>query len=86
LYSSGDQIKEDQVVEYVASIGEKENSYRILVGRREEKNKLEDPSVDGCIILILKVIVLSVDRFSQAQGMDKGQVPVNTLLTSLWGS
>jgi len=40
-------------------MGERSGVYRVLVGRPEEKNHLEDPGVDG---RILKCIFLKWDR------------------------
>ena len=36
---------------HVARIGERRGAYRVLVGKDEGGNHLEDPSVDGRIIL-----------------------------------
>ena len=36
---------------YVARMGEKIGTYRVLVGKPEGKRHLEDPGVDGRIIL-----------------------------------
>jgi hypothetical protein len=36
---------------HVARIGKRRGVYRILVGKREGKNHLEDPGVNGRIIL-----------------------------------
>jgi hypothetical protein len=36
---------------HVARMGEGRGSYRVLVGRPEGRNHLEDPGVDGRIIL-----------------------------------
>jgi len=36
---------------YVARKGERRGVYRVLVGKPEGKNHLEDPGVDGRIIL-----------------------------------
>jgi hypothetical protein len=36
---------------HVARIGEGRGAYRILVGRPERRNHLEDPGVNGRIIL-----------------------------------
>jgi hypothetical protein len=38
-------------VGHVASMGEGRGAYRILVGRREGRSHLEDPGIDGRIIL-----------------------------------
>jgi len=35
----------------VAYMGEKRDAYRVLVGKPEGKNHLEDPGVDGMVIL-----------------------------------
>ena len=37
--------------EHVAYIGERRGIYRVLVGKPEGKNHLEDPGIDGRIIL-----------------------------------
>ena len=39
---------------YVASTGERKGVERVLVGKREEKSHLEDPSLDGKIRLIFR--------------------------------
>jgi len=39
--------------EFVVPVGEKISSYRDLVGKREAKIHLEDPVVDGRIVLKL---------------------------------
>jgi len=36
---------------HVARMGEIRNAYKILVGKHEERDHLEDPGVDGKIIL-----------------------------------
>jgi hypothetical protein len=36
---------------YVACVGERRSIYRVLVGKPEGKNHLEDPGVDGRVIL-----------------------------------
>jgi hypothetical protein len=36
---------------HVARMGERSGSYRVLVGKTEGKNHLEDPGIDGRIIL-----------------------------------
>jgi hypothetical protein len=38
-------------VGHVACIGEMRNAYRILIEKSKGKNHLEDPSVDGRIIV-----------------------------------
>ena len=37
----------------VACVGERRDAYRVLVGKPEGKNHLEDPGIDGRIILRL---------------------------------
>jgi hypothetical protein len=37
--------------EQCSTNGEKKNTYRLLVGMPERKNRQEDQDVDGCIIL-----------------------------------
>jgi hypothetical protein len=46
--------------EHVASIGDRRGVYRVLVGKPEGKRRLEDPGVDGRIIL--RWIELAQDR------------------------
>ena len=36
---------------HVARMGERRGAYRILVGKPEERDRLEDPDIDGRIIL-----------------------------------
>jgi len=36
---------------HVARMGERRDAYRVLVGKPEERDHLEDPGVDGRIIL-----------------------------------
>jgi hypothetical protein len=38
-------------VEHVPRVGERRSVYRVLVGKLEGKNHLEDPGVDGRVIL-----------------------------------
>ena len=38
-------------LEHVAGMGERRGSYRVLVGKTEGRNHLEDPGVDGRILL-----------------------------------
>ena len=38
-------------VGHVARMGERRDVYRVLVGRPEERDRLEDPVLDGRIIL-----------------------------------
>jgi hypothetical protein len=40
-----------QWVGHVASIGERRGAYRVLVTRAKGKNHLEDPDIDGWIVL-----------------------------------
>ena len=35
----------------MASVGERRGAYRVLVGKSEGKNHLENPGVDGMILL-----------------------------------
>jgi hypothetical protein len=51
VYYSGDQIKKNEVGGACSTYGEGRGAYRILVGRPEEGDHLEDPGVDGRIIL-----------------------------------
>jgi len=53
LYSSsGDQIKKNQLDRTCSTMGERNGTYRVLVGRCDGKNHLEDLSLGGSIILI----------------------------------
>jgi hypothetical protein len=49
FYSLGDQTNEDKMSKYVASIGEKVHSYRILIGKKKRKN-YEDLGIDGRVL------------------------------------
>jgi hypothetical protein len=56
LYSSPDIVwviksRRMRWVGHVAHMGERKGIYRVLVGKPEEKNHLEDPGVDGKVIL-----------------------------------
>ena len=42
-------------VQHVARMGRSTDAYRVLVGRPDEKNYLEDSGVDGRIIIIKRV-------------------------------
>jgi hypothetical protein len=45
------KLKRMRWMEYVARMGESRGVYRVLVGKPEGKSHLEDPNIDGRIIL-----------------------------------
>jgi hypothetical protein len=56
LYSSPNiipaiQVKETEKVGHVAHVDERRGACGVLVGRREGRNHLEDPGIDGSITL-----------------------------------
>jgi hypothetical protein len=52
LYAhSGDQVKKTEMGRTCGTYGERRGAYRALVGKPEGMNHLEDPDVDGRIIL-----------------------------------
>jgi len=56
LYSSPNIVwviksRRTRWAEHVAGMGESRGMYRVLVGKPEGKNHLEDPGIDGRIIL-----------------------------------
>jgi hypothetical protein len=50
-YHSGDPVKKTEMGRTCGTYGERRGSYRALVGKPEGRNHLEDPGVDGMIIL-----------------------------------
>jgi hypothetical protein len=50
-YYSGVQIKKNEMGGASSMYDERRGAYRIFVGRPEGRNHLEDPGVDGTIIL-----------------------------------
>jgi len=50
-YRSGDQIEKDEVGGACSTHGENRVVDRVLVGNLRERDHLEDPGVDGMIIL-----------------------------------
>jgi hypothetical protein len=50
---SGDQTKKNEIGKASSTYGETTGAYRILVGKHEGRNHLENPGVDGSIILEL---------------------------------
>jgi hypothetical protein len=50
-YCSDDQIEKNEMGWHVAHMGEGRDVYRVLVGKPGERNHLEDPGIDGKIIL-----------------------------------
>ena len=51
-YCSGDQIEKNVIGRAYSTVRERKGVYRVLVGKSEGKNHLEDPDVDGRIILM----------------------------------
>jgi len=47
----GDQIKKNEIGGHVACNGERRGVYRVLVGKPEGTDHLEDPGIDGRILL-----------------------------------
>ena len=81
------RIKEDDIGGACGARGggEKISSYRNLVGKCEAKSHLEDPVVDGRIVL--KWIIKKQDRMTEyiylIQDRDGGRTLVNTVV-SVW--
>ena len=48
---SEDQIQKDEVDNDVIRMGDKGGSYKFFVGKPEEKNQMENPGLDGGMIL-----------------------------------
>jgi hypothetical protein len=46
-----DQIEKKEMGEHVAHMDERRGQYRVLVGKPEGSNHLEDPGIDGRIIV-----------------------------------
>jgi hypothetical protein len=63
--------------------GERRGAYRILVGRPEERDDLEDPDIDGRIILkwIFKKQNGGMDWVDLVQGRDRWQAVVNVVIS-----
>ena len=51
-YCSGDQIKKDEVAGTCSMHGENRGVGRVLVGNLRERDHLEDPGVDGMMIIL----------------------------------
>ena len=67
----------------VACIGERRGVSRVLVGKPEEGDHLEDPNIDGRIILIWifrKWEVWGLDWTDMVQDRDKWQARVNVAM------
>ena len=50
-YCSGDKSEKNEMDGHVAYMGEKRGVYRVLVRKPEKRGHLEDPGVDGRILL-----------------------------------
>jgi hypothetical protein len=50
-YHSDDQVKMTEIGRTCSTYGGRRGAYRVLVGKPEGRNHLEDPGVDGRIIL-----------------------------------
>jgi hypothetical protein len=48
-YSPGEQIEKNEMGGALPRMGDRRGTYRVLVGRPEGRNHLEDPDVDGTI-------------------------------------
>jgi len=69
--------------EHVARIGERRGVYRVLVGKPEGKNHLEDTGVNGRIILrciLRNCDVGGVDWIDLAQDRDRWRALVNAVM------
>ena len=67
----------------VASMGERRGVSRVLVGKPEEGDRLEDPSIDGRIVLIWifrKWDVQGLDWTDMVQDRDRWQALVNVAM------
>ena len=67
---------------HVARMGEWRGAYRILVGNLMERGHLEDPGVDGWIILkwIFKTLNGAMDWIDLAQNRDRWRAIVNAVM------
>ena len=68
---------------YVARMGERRGVYRVLVGNPERKKRLEDPGIDGRIILkwiFRKWDVGGMDWIELAQNRDRWRALVNGVM------
>jgi hypothetical protein len=64
-------------------MGDRRGTHRILVGKSEERDHYEDPSVDRVMILnwiLKKKDGICVDRINLAQDRDKRLTVVNTAM------
>jgi hypothetical protein len=50
-YYSGNQIKKNEMLGACSKYGVRWGTYKVLVGKHEEKKNLEDPGIDERIIL-----------------------------------
>jgi len=62
-------------------MGERRGAYRVLVGKLEGRDHLEEPGVDGRIILIW--IFMKLDVGAWTEDKDRWQALVNAVM-NLW--
>jgi hypothetical protein len=67
---------------HVARMGERRGAYRVLVGKPQERDHLEDPGEDGWITLkcIFKMWDGAVDWIHLAQDRDRWWALVNAVM------
>jgi hypothetical protein len=71
---------------HVAGMGERRGTYRILIGKPGRRNSLENPGVDGSIVLKWIFERLEggfMDWVDLAQGRDRWWAVVNMLMNPL---
>jgi hypothetical protein len=78
LYSS--KLRRMRWVGHVASMGESRGGYRDLVWKPEGKRPLEDPGIDGKIILRWIFRKWGMDSIDVAQDRDRWRTLVNTVM------
>ena len=80
-YHSGDQIERCEMGGACSTYGERRGVYRVLVGK-PDRDHLEDPGVDGCIILrwIFRRWDEGMDWTDLAQEGDRWRACVNAVM------